>query len=125
MSWDEAWNPHHLTFHLPLIAASDIIPASAQRKDTPPDLAMHSTSNISISPRLFPAAHMPLQPFDFHTPTRVVFGPGTLDRLGEVARELGGNRALLVTDPGLRHVGHPQRAIAVAPRRGPGSLRLR
>ncbi|HZZ79601.1 MAG TPA: iron-containing alcohol dehydrogenase [Gemmataceae bacterium] len=53
---------------------------------------------------------MPLQPFDFHTPTRVVFGPGTLNRLGELARELGATRALLVTDPGLALTGHPHRA---------------
>ncbi|MBI2804955.1 MAG: iron-containing alcohol dehydrogenase [Planctomycetes bacterium] len=53
---------------------------------------------------------MPLQPFDFHTPTRVMFGPGTLNRLGELARELGATRALLVTDPGLEAAGHPQRA---------------
>jgi alcohol dehydrogenase len=53
---------------------------------------------------------MPLQPFDFHTPTRVMFGPGTLGRLGELACELGAARALLVTDPGLKTAGHPQRA---------------
>lgn len=53
---------------------------------------------------------MPLEPFDFHTPTRVIFGPGTLTRLGELARELGATRVLLVTDPGLESVGHPQRA---------------
>jgi alcohol dehydrogenase len=52
----------------------------------------------------------PLKPFDFHAPTRVVFGAGTLARLGEVARELGATRVLLVTDPGLEEVGHPQRA---------------
>ncbi len=53
---------------------------------------------------------MPLQPFDFHTPTRVMFGPGTLGRLGEAARDLGATRVLLVTDPGLEQAGHPQRA---------------
>ncbi|HMF11568.1 MAG TPA: iron-containing alcohol dehydrogenase [Gemmataceae bacterium] len=53
-----------------------------------------------------------LQPFDFHTPTRVVFGLGTLERLGELARELGDTRVLLVTDPGLEAAGHPQRAMA-------------
>src|ERR1700676_99797 len=53
-----------------------------------------------------------LQPFDFHTPTRVVFGPGTVQRLGELAKELGGTRVLLVTDPGLEAAGHPQRALA-------------
>ena len=56
-------------------------------------------------------ASWPLQPFDFHTPTRVVFGPGCLNRLGELARELGDTRVLLVTDPGLESAGHPQRAV--------------
>jgi alcohol dehydrogenase len=53
----------------------------------------------------------PLKPFDFQTPTRVVFGAGTLSRLGELARELGDTRVLLVTDPGLEKAGHPQRAM--------------
>ena len=51
--------------------------------------------------------------FDFHPLTRVVFGPGTLARLGELVRELAGERVLLVTDPGLEAAGHPQRAQAV------------
>jgi alcohol dehydrogenase len=50
-------------------------------------------------------------PFDFTPLNRVVFGPGCLARLGELARELGGRRALLVTDPGLEAAGHPQRAV--------------
>jgi alcohol dehydrogenase len=54
----------------------------------------------------------PLRSFDFHTPTRVVFGPGSLSRLGELARELSDTRVLLVTDPGLAKAGHPQRAVA-------------
>src|SRR3954447_11907449 len=71
---------------------------------------MQATSTIPMIPRLFPATPWPLQPFDFHTPTRVMFGPGTLSRLGELACELGATRALLVTDPGLEAAGHPQRA---------------
>jgi alcohol dehydrogenase len=65
-------------------------------------------------PAMFGQAHAngTLQAFDFHTPTRVVFGPGTLNRLGELARELGDRRVLLVTDPGLEEAGHPQRAVA-------------
>ncbi len=39
-----------------------------------------------------------------------MFEPGGLARLGELARELGCSRALLVTDPGLEDAGHPQRA---------------
>jgi alcohol dehydrogenase len=54
----------------------------------------------------------PLRAFDFHALTRVVFGAGSLARLGELARELGDTRVLLVTDPGLESAGHPQRAIA-------------
>jgi alcohol dehydrogenase len=50
--------------------------------------------------------------FDFHPLTRVVFGAGALWRLGELARELGGRRVLVVTDPGLEGAGHPQRAVA-------------
>jgi len=59
------------------------------------------------------ASLWPLPPFDYHPQTRVLFGPGTLARLGEVVRELGGSRVLLVTDPGLEVAGHPQRALAV------------
>ena len=51
-----------------------------------------------------------LPAFDFQPQTRVVFGAGTLARVGELARELGGTRILLVTDPGLEAAGHPQRA---------------
>lgn len=52
---------------------------------------------------------MPLS-FDFQPLNRVVSGPGALNRLGELARELGSSRPLLVTDRGLEAVGHPQRA---------------
>jgi alcohol dehydrogenase len=48
---------------------------------------------------------------DYHPLTRVVSGPGTLSRLGELVRELGGRRVLLVTDPGLEAAGHPRRAL--------------
>src|SRR5438270_2336473 len=51
-------------------------------------------------------------PFDYLPLNRVVFGAGALDRLGELARELGGRRVMLVTDPGLEAAGHPQRALA-------------
>jgi alcohol dehydrogenase len=52
----------------------------------------------------------PLPSFDFQPLTRVVFGPGSLSRLGELTRELGGKRILLVTDPGLEAAGHPEHA---------------
>ncbi|HMP15863.1 MAG TPA: iron-containing alcohol dehydrogenase, partial [Gemmatales bacterium] len=51
-----------------------------------------------------------LYQFDFQPLTRVISGPGVLKQLGEVVKALGGTRILLVTDPGLEEVGHPQRA---------------
>ncbi len=52
-----------------------------------------------------------LTAFDFQPTTRVVFGEDALERLGELARELGGQRVLLVTDPGLEAAGHPRNAL--------------
>lgn len=54
----------------------------------------------------------PLTPFDFQPLTRVVYGPGSLLRLGELVHEHGGSRVLVVTDPGIRAAGHPERAVA-------------
>jgi alcohol dehydrogenase len=62
-------------------------------------------TRLMTTPRLTAPA-----PFDHHPLGRVVFGAGALARLGELARDLGGTRVLLVTDPGLEHAGHPQRA---------------
>lgn len=56
-------------------------------------------------------------PFDFQPLGRVIFGAGCLTQLGEVARPYG-SRVLLVTDPGLEHVGHPQRAAQSMQRDG-------
>lgn len=41
---------------------------------------------------------------------RVVFGSGVLATLGELVREEGGSRVLIVTDPGVERVGHLARA---------------
>jgi alcohol dehydrogenase len=53
-----------------------------------------------------------LIPFDFQPLTRIIFGPGSMARLADITRELGGKRILVVTDPGLEAAGHPQRALA-------------
>jgi alcohol dehydrogenase len=45
-------------------------------------------------------------PFEFQPRTRVVFGPGSIERLGQLARELKMHRALLVADKGLVAAGH-------------------
>ncbi len=52
-----------------------------------------------------------MTPFDFRPRTRVVFGSGEFARLGEVARELGGTRCLVVADQGMLHTGHVKEAI--------------
>jgi alcohol dehydrogenase len=45
-------------------------------------------------------------PFDFQPRTRVIFGPGTVSRLGHLARDAGFRRTLLVSDRGLVDAGH-------------------
>ena len=49
--------------------------------------------------------------FDYDPRTRLVYGPGRLDRLGTLAKELGGTHVLLCTDPGIRDAGHVDRAV--------------
>ncbi len=51
-----------------------------------------------------------MTPFDFRPRTRVLFGAGEFTRLGEVARELGGTKCLLVADRGLVDCGYAQEA---------------
>ncbi len=48
--------------------------------------------------------------FDFDPRTRVIFGQGTLCRLGEFVKEFGGSKVLLVSDQGLKAAGHEDRA---------------
>jgi alcohol dehydrogenase len=51
-----------------------------------------------------------MRPFDFHLRTRLVFGEGSLARVGELARELGFTRTLLVADRGVTAAGYVERA---------------
>src|SRR5438552_2050735 len=67
---------------------------------------------LMITASVSPTASSALVAFDYHPLTKVVFGTGTLARLGELARELGASRVLLVTDRGLEAAGHPQNALA-------------
>ena len=52
-----------------------------------------------------------MTPFDLQCRTRIVFGPGTIRRLGELAGEIGTRRAIIVSDPGILSAGHTQRGI--------------
>ena len=70
----------------------------------------------------------PTNPFDHQPRTRIVFGIDAVDRVGELASELGARRVLLVTDAGISDAGHAQRAreklhtVCRAPPRSPCSL---
>ena len=56
--------------------------------------------------------------FDFQPRTRIVFGPGKIEALGELASELGARRALVVSDPGVVAAGHTAKGIAALERAG-------
>jgi alcohol dehydrogenase len=56
--------------------------------------------------------------FDFHPRTRIVFGPGKLAALGELAGELGARRVLVVSDPGIVQTGHTARGIQMLQQTG-------
>ena len=48
----------------------------------------------------------PMQEFDFQQRTRFVVGAGALRHLGELGKELGAKRALVVSDAGVVSAGH-------------------
>ena len=50
--------------------------------------------------------------FEFRPGPRLVVGPGTLARLGDLARELGATRALVTSDPGIVAAGHAAAGLA-------------
>ena len=52
----------------------------------------------------------PTPGFDYRPQARLVFGPGTIDRLGEFVGEWNAQRALIVTDAHIVQAGHVARA---------------
>ncbi len=50
-----------------------------------------------------------LLPFDYRPRTRLVFGLDSVERVGELAREMGAKKVLLVTDRGIVAAGHAPR----------------
>jgi alcohol dehydrogenase len=49
-----------------------------------------------------------LSSFDHQPATRVVFGPNSIERVAALGRELGAQRILVVTDPGIVGAGHAE-----------------
>ncbi len=60
----------------------------------------------------------PIVSFDHFPRTRLVFGHGALGRIGELARELGGTRVLVVSDPGIVKAGHTGHAVDLLQKAG-------
>jgi alcohol dehydrogenase len=60
--------------------------------------------NVSVTP------FDPLT-FGFTAATRLVVGPGSIDRLGAIAREFGATRALVASDTGIVACGHTAAGI--------------
>ena len=50
-------------------------------------------------------------PFDFQPRTRLVFGVHAVARVGEIVREFGAKKVLLVTDPGIAKAGHAEHVL--------------
>src|SRR5689334_10878191 len=53
---------------------------------------------------------VPFWNFDYQPRTRIVYGESSIDRVGELARELGLRKVMLVTDAGIIKAGHVERA---------------
>ena len=53
-----------------------------------------------------------LEPFEYHSDTRVLFGQGCIAQLGDAVRRLSSGPVLLVTDPGIVDAGLAARALA-------------
>lgn len=52
-----------------------------------------------------------MQPFDFQPRTRIIFGEGSLSRLGELASEFRPSCVLVVSDRGIMEAGHDAAAV--------------
>lgn len=70
---------------------------------------MNAESQKSAAMRLLDSPLSSLAPFDHQPRTRLVFGGGSVERVGDLARAVGGKEILLVTDAGLVAAGHAGR----------------
>jgi alcohol dehydrogenase len=60
----------------------------------------------------------PIASFDHNPRTRLVFGHGALNRIGELTRDLPGTRVLVVSDAGIVKAGHTGRAVDLLQKAG-------
>jgi len=59
-----------------------------------------------------------MQAFTFHNPTKIVFGPGTIARVGEEARPLGSRALLVYGRSSIRESGILERLLGQLRRQG-------
>ncbi len=52
-----------------------------------------------------------MKALEIELPTRALYGPGALDQIGALARDLGFKRTLVVSDPGVTAAGYFDRAV--------------
>ena len=52
------------------------------------------------------------------TETKVDFGPGSVSRLADHVKSLGGTKVLLVTDPGIAEAGHMEWVMMILAKAG-------
>ena len=74
--------------------------------------------------RNFCASLWLMKEFDYQPRTRVIFGAGVIERLGEVARELNFKRTLLVADHGMVASGHVDEAVGPLEKAGVEVIRF-
>src|ERR1700752_658286 len=65
-----------------------------------------------------------MKEFDYQPRTRVVYGAGVIERLGELARDLNFKRTLLVADHGMVASGHVDEAVGPLQRAGVEIIRF-
>lgn len=53
-----------------------------------------------------------MKSFEFQHHTRLICGSGTTSRLGQLAKEIGGTRVLIVSDPGVVSAGHFEKGLS-------------
>lgn len=59
-----------------------------------------------------------LPSFDYQPRTKLVFGAGAVERVGDLARELAAKKVLVVTDPGIVSAGHAARVSQLLQKAG-------
>jgi len=81
-------------------------------------MRVHLCSSVVLF-RMKTAENMPaLAPFDYRPRTRIVFGVNSVERVGELAKELGARKVLLVTDRGIVSAGHAERVQRLLEQQG-------